>query len=340
MLKRFSPHWGVFAALAALALLVVGAGAAGRAAPHALGTAAGLSGPAPNFHNPNLGRIQPRARYTNADYQTGGVGLRNQRRGVITINGVTATPIQRFVYWAIIFPGAAPATYTATLTRLWPPGSGSSTTLSGALQGTDDSPCWGGGFIGVYRAGVASPSVVPGNGVYMIDLGPDAAPSSSGDDPWVNAGADPEAEGATLVVIYQSTGTTALYDGFAGITLPGGSFTYDLATVAYPGTHAHWDEIGVDGQKGTSRTATAAGTETTTVDGRPGAAGPVTVAGPGSAANDSDWNGNDSTPLPSLWDTRGHEITDAMSTGDTTLRVTTSAPGDCITFAANLLHYG
>jgi hypothetical protein len=283
-------------------------------------------------------RYQPRARYTNADYQTGGTGLRNQRRGGITINGVTGTVTQSFVYWAILSSAPAPAHAVATLTRLWPLGSGATTTLNGVVAGSGPSPCWPPSTVTVYRAGVSSPSVIPGNGVYMIDLGDDA--SSTGDDPWVNAGPDPEAEGASIVVIYQGTGTTALYDGFAGITLPGGSLTYDLATGAYPGTHAHWDEIGVDGQKGSSRTATGAGTETTTVDGRPGAAAPVTVAGPGSAANDSDWNGNDSTPLPSLWDTRGHEITDAMTSGDTTVRVSTTAPGDCITFAANLLHYG
>jgi hypothetical protein len=337
MLKRFSPHWGVFAALAALSLLVVGAGAAGRAAPHALGTAAGISGPSPTFHNTDLGRLQPRARYTSADYQTGGVGLRNQRRGVITINGVTAAPIASFVYWAVIFPGAAPASYTATLTRLWPLGSGATTTLFGALQGTDDSPCWGGGAIGVYRAGVSSPSVVPGNGVYMMEL--DSSAPSGGQDPWVSSPL-PMAEGASLVVIYPGTGTTMLYD--AGLS--GNSFfastglTYGLATISYPGTHAHWDEIGADGQKGFSRTATAdVADETTTING-------TTFAGPGSLAIDSDWNGNDSTPLPSLWDTRGHNISSAVTAGSTTVNVVTglSASGgpDCLTSVANVLHFG
>jgi Tol biopolymer transport system component len=286
-------------------------------------------------------RIQPRARYTGADYQTGGIGLRNQRRGVITINGVSAPPVARFVYWAIINP-TPPTIETAALTRLWPPGSGSSTTLSGYSVG-QDAACSGGGLVTVYRAVVSSPSVVPGNGVYMIDL---LDTPSGGEDPWVSS-PTPRALGASLVVVYQSTGTTMLYDlGFSGHPFDSNTgYGYGLATIPYPGGHAHWDEIGAEGQKGTSRSASPSiADEKTTVNGLPGSAGPLVVAGPGSAANDSDWNGNDSTPLPSLWDTRGHDISAALSTGDTTLDVVTglspSGGGDCLTSVANVLHYG
>ena len=67
----------------------------------------------------------------------------------------------------------------------------------------------------------------------------------------------------------------------------------------------------------------------------------VPVAGPGSDSNDSDWNGDDSTPIPSLWDTAGHDITSATPAGTATLKVSVAGPSgsgvDCLTPIANVV---
>ena len=73
--------------------------------------------------------------------------------------------------------------------------------------------------------------------------------------------------------------------------------------------------------------------ETTTING-------LAVAGPGSAYNDSDWNGSAGYPLPQLWDDTGHNVTAASPRGTTRLNVTfktNSATPDCLTPVANVV---
>jgi len=109
-----------------------------------------------------------------------------------------------------------------------------------------------------------------------------------------------------------------------------------------PGGLTLWDDMNADGQHTlvppapNSRTAVPAiGDEATTINGLP-------VAGPGSLYVDSDWNGDDSTPLPTLWQTSGHEITAATPPGTGTLTVATASasggsPSDCLTTVANIV---
>ena len=49
-----------------------------------------------------LGAVPPFTVFPNADYQTGGTGLRNQRKGGITINGVPAGAVITKVYLYLV----------------------------------------------------------------------------------------------------------------------------------------------------------------------------------------------------------------------------------------------
>ena len=281
--------------------------------------------------------INPFKVFREALYQDGGRGLRNQQSGGLLISGVAGAPIKAYVYWAFITSGpAGPAQSGIRIQRLEPTKSGMKS-LKGVVVGTGGTPCWGGDTITVFRAGVPL-SVASGNGSYEVGILPGAAGSIAGEDPWAFA-ALPEAEGASLVIVYEAAGAvTSLFDvGLAGATFvstPGLAYVLTLPAPA-PGGSTLWDNIGADGQHGFSRMGVpGVANEDTTINGVP-------VAGPGSDGNDSDWNGNDSTPIPSLWDTTGHDITSATPPGTATLKVSVAGPSgsgvDCLTPVANVV---
>jgi len=210
----------------------------------------------------------------------------------------------------------------------------------GTVVGAGLGPCWFSsdlsGAITVFAAPVPL-SVASGNGSYEVGFMPGATGSTAGEDPWAG-GAAPWGEGASLVIFYPGAGTTSVYDvGLAGtsfLSAPGLTYKLLLPSAA-PGSFTLWDEIGADGQHGASRTSTlSVSNEVTKVNG-------VVVAGPGSTYVDGDWNGEDSTPLPSLWDTAGHEIDAAVPAGTTSLTVhiaSTGSPVDCLTTVVNLVY--
>ena len=101
-----------------------------------------------------------------------------------------------------------------------------------------------------------------------------------------------------------------------------------LPTTA-PGNQALWDNIGADGQLGSSR-APGASNEATTING-------VLVAGPGGAVTDSDWDCSSGWPLPQLWDDTGHDISGAVDKGTTGLKVNFHTISDCLTPVANVV---
>src|SRR5581483_4137338 len=106
--------------------------------------------------NASLTWILPSATYYTASLATGGVGLRSQRNGAITISGVT-TPMQAaYVYWAVITSTTTIPTPVKglTVTRLWPIVTGvpASQAVVGTLVGKGASPCWSGAQILVYLA--------------------------------------------------------------------------------------------------------------------------------------------------------------------------------------------
>ena len=191
------------------------------------------------------GTINPFKVFRDARYQDGGTGLRNQQ------SGVAGAPIKAYLYWAFITSGpAGPAQSGMTIQRLEPTKSGVKS-LRGVVVGTGATPCWGGDTITVFRAGVPL-AVASGNGSYEVGILPGAAGSIAGEDPWAFA-ALPEAEGASLVIVYGAAGeVTSLFDvGLAGATFfstPGLAYELTLPVPASGGSTL-WDNIGADGQR-------------------------------------------------------------------------------------------
>ncbi len=283
-----------------------------------------------------LGTITPSEVYTSAGYATGGVSLRNRGGGNIGISGLVTPVKAAYIYWAVITEGAAPkADESIKVERLSPTSEAAIATIPGKLLGTAASPCWTGNTISVFR-GTVPTSVANGNGSYQVTLLPGAGGTTDGADPWLSYPL-PLFEGASLVLAGKGTGTVALYDqGLAGYTFasnPGLSYVLKLP-VAAPGTLAYFDNIGADGQHGTSRTAIQSLAEKSTkING-------VAIAGPASQYYDSDWSGSSSLPLPQLWDDTGHTITAAVKKGTTSLDLsfsTTGSPYDCLTTVANVV---
>jgi hypothetical protein len=179
---------------------------------------------------------------------------------------------------------------------------------------------------------------VNGNGDYIVTLLPKASSSTDGSNPWGPTAptSGPLAEGASIVAIYTSslepTGTVLLYDsGLAGTEIGGGDLSYDLDAVPTPpGTFSSvFTELGADGQIGSGVTAFLGTAEETT------SLNSTLVAGPGSTANDSDWNGTDGFPLNQLWDTHSHDVTGLLTAGLNNVEI--DAPGDCLVTIANVL---
>lgn len=283
-----------------------------------------------------LGTITPSVVYTSAGYATGGVSLRNRGGGNIGISGVVTPVKAAYIYWAVITEGAATkADESIKLERLSPTTEAAVATITGKLLGTASSPCWAGNTISVFR-GTAPTSVANGNGSYQVTLLPGAGGTTDGADPWLSYPL-PLFEGASLVLAGKGTGTVAIYDvGLAGHTFasnPGLSYILKLPAAA-PGNLAYFDNIGADGQSGSSRTAVQAVAEKTTkING-------VAIAGPGSQYFSSDWSGNSASPLPQLWDDTGHTITSAVKKGTTALDLSFSTSGtyyDCLTTVANVV---
>jgi len=257
--------------------------------------------------------------WTNANYGTGGVALRNRAVGSIGVSGVVGAAKAAFIYWAVIGPNALSG--SIIVQRRSPQGvpPSASVTLTGAavtVVGVGPNPCWVAATtpITVYRAAI--PLVIAtGNGDYEVRLLPGAGPNT-GADPWVGVPVPPLWEGASIVIVGTGGGTVNLFDlGFAGATFTP-PFSYSLTLTASATTFL-WDNIGADGQiggfPGRAATASVSG-ETTTING-------VLVAGPGSAFDlTGDWNGSSGFPLPQLWDDTGHQFT--LPAAASTLNIT------------------
>jgi hypothetical protein len=277
-----------------------------------------------------------------AQFASGGVGLRNRGTGAIGISGVLTPVKAAFIYWALITSGPAPIADQSIMVQRLSPGPASAVIIvAGTNVGTGRQPCWAGDTITVFRGSVPT-SVATGNGLYKVTLLSGASGSTSGGDPWVGTPALPLVDGASIVIVgtSPSTQTVVIYDvGLAGVTFqgnPGISYSLILPTAA-SGALTLFDNIGADGQQGTSRKALSGyGDEITKINGK-------LVAGPGSLYNDSDWNGSSARPLPQLWDDTGHDITVATPSGTNRLNVTIANKGeagsDCLTPVANIVSF-
>lgn len=279
----------------------------------------------------DLGRISGTLRFGNASVAVGAAGLRNRGEGGIAISGVT-TPVKRaFAYWAVITNGP-PTVAASNIFIKRGVANGPFTNIAGAAIGSGPSPCWRGDRVTVFRGAIPI-SLATGNGLYLILLRPGANGSTAGESPW-EASDPPLFEGVSVVLVGSGTSIVSIYDkGFAG-KMFFGDLIYRLNS---PVSVANAREvllhnIGADGQAGVGvKNVTATAGEITTLNSR-------RIAGPGSPAGSSDWNGNVAAPLPQLWDTTSHDVTGAAKAGSPDiLALTVRAPDDCLVTVANVL---
>jgi hypothetical protein len=299
--------------------------------------------------------VTPSQTFTNAQFATGGVSLRNKKGGVINISGVTGGIKAAYLYWAYIVANNSmpPLTQRPSFCSITPTSSGIGNvcigTVTGNLVAYGRDPCWVQsspyGQIVVYRADVKNTvQTTSGNGAYSIGLPLNTYSTSNGSNPWTTT-SFPAAEGASLVVVGTETGKTVeIFDvGIAGKTFNKETFTYTLNFAPLPSSpivnsDVQWDNIGADGQIGIGRSVFVTPTikstqETVTAGGSP-------ISGPGSQLNDSDWDGSSGWPLPQLWDDTGHVIPlSALSPDRKNLIIQQHSNGDCVTPIANVVSF-
>ncbi|MGJ0510270.1 MAG: hypothetical protein ACR652_24760 [Methylocystis sp.] len=327
------PSIGAFLTIAASAVL--GLGAASVASAQSPTPPGGTSSPT----SANAGTIAASVTYSNAQYATGGVSLRNKRVGAINISGVTGAVKKAYLYWAYLYPvGTTPAAnqLLGNFCR-WSTGATGGVNIAcfGTLQGsriaTGADTCWGGGGIAVYRADVTG--LANANGTYQVTLSSTQSADFNNADPWAAPVKFPAAEGASLVLVGTGAKTVAIYD----TNLAGKTFSSTLNyTLTLPGAYSSgpflWDHIGADGQIGAGRVPGLGG-ETVKINS-------ALISGPTAPNANSDWDGSASWPLSQLWDDTGHDISAAVSTGATSIAVVHTSPnGDCLSPIANVVSY-
>ena len=291
-----------------------------------------------------LGSISPSRVIVNAQFGSGGVGLRNRGAGAINVSGVTGPVKGAYLYWATITSGAPTAASKSIGLRRLLPTASTATTLTGTAIGSGAQPCWTGSAITVFKASVPA-SIANGNGVYQVTLPAGASGLTNGADPWSGTLKLPLMEGASLVIIGTGTADVAVYDtGLAGKTFPGKpGLTYTLALPSPTSSKGTiFQNIGADGQIGSSLAAIGGLSEVTKINNVnvAGAAAPASAVG---ADNDGDWNGTIAGPLPQLWDNTAHTLSLAAApAGRTTLAVSiaqsvNASVYDCMTPVANFV---
>jgi hypothetical protein len=281
--------------------------------------------------------VEPFTVYTGVAHVANGASLRDSGSATIRLRGMPsdAKVIAAWLYWD--FTSLTSPSYLqrdvifSKVTHYVNP----FVKLYGTQIGTGGDPCWYGGSNFAFRADISK--LISGNGDYMVTLLPGASSSTNGSDPWSASAptAGPLAEGASIVAIYTSSiepaGTVLLYDsGLAGDEFSG-TLSYDLDAVPTPpGAYTSiFTELGADGQIGNGLTAEPLLADDTTT------LGSTLIAGPGSAINDSDWNGTDGVPLNQLWDTHSHDVTGLLVAGLNS--VTINSGVDCLVPIANVL---
>ncbi len=263
------------------------------------------------------------------DHVANGVGTRNAGFGTIRLRGAPlgAVPVRAFLYWGTMKP-AATATETVSF---------NGRRVTGTLLGFPQQPtCWGAGVFAAYRASVLSlipPSI---NGDYQVACMQSFL--TDGRDSWAGPFTLPLSEGATLVVLYAHisvpvTARTFINEGpaffFSAISinnpLPGGLPNYNSLK------HTR---LGADGQVGGSTTSINPVTDERTFLGPP----LNQIKGRFSPFNwDSDWNGDDGTPLNQLWDTHTDSFGRILAVGIGAYVVRYLASGDCVFPVAHVL---
>lgn len=288
---------------------------------------------------PQSASIQPSQFFSQGAHVANGAGLRNASEATIRLRGLPAdaTVEQALLYWdftSLTTPGFAQANVRfGSVTPLAVP---KPVLVPGKLVGSGADPCWFGGSNFVYKGDVTL--LVKGNGDYRVTLLSGAASATNGADPWGPSAptVGPLAEGASLVVIYDSTiqpvGQVFVFDsGLSGIEfIDSAGLTYTLGGLPTPpglGTSI-FTEIAADGQVGTSLTETVTG-KTTTLNAS-------VIAGPGGTNLDSDFDGLDGVPLNQLWDTHSHDVTGKLVASPDTVTIG-GGNSDCLVTVADVI---
>jgi hypothetical protein len=244
-------------------------------------------------------------------YVAAGTGLRNRGYGTITISGIPAGASVKAAYlvWDILDNSQESSLANGVF---------NGAAIQGTFIGSGGSPCWPPSNNFAYFADVTS--LVTGNGAYSLTGFASGATDAS--DPWNAGSPPPEAEGASLVVIYSKTG--------------GQSETVQLYT-------------GVQETGGTGPlSATLSGFN---VGSTAGAQSTFIVADGQGAGSDAAFNGNDLNhnflgadpiaPPPlsfgNLWDTHTVDVSSYLTAGDTQASATVDGTGDCLVWVGQVL---
>jgi hypothetical protein len=283
---------------------------------------------------------------TDAQYAAAGTGLRNRNTGTINISGFIPPLQKAILYWGVLCPTSSACGSSISLQRV-APSLNRLRNFTGILIGTGPDTCWGSNHAEYYKAELPASFAPPSGdgGKYQVVIPRGEQGITDFSDPWVSANASlPQWEGASLVLVGTGTSTVNIMDsGLAGTPFvfpPIAPFSYSVTLFGTPsGGPVIWSSINADGQVGSSTTAIPNEfDEQVTINGTQ-VSGPST--GPATWDTDSDFNGNDASPLPQLWDTRTHNISSVSLGSPPALNVSvTSLSGgpalDCIEPIANI----
>lgn len=266
------------------------------------------------------------------EHVANGVGLRNRGGGTINLRGIPADAVisRALIYWCFLSNSSSQNPSIII----------NGDSINGTLVGSGTAPCWGVSNNYVYRAEVPMYDLfMGGNGDYHIS----GVPSSDGKgiSPWAPVSGQNLAEGATLVVFYTRRGTpstsstTYVYDSKSvSGTMFYSDFSTNLTGFTANRSTGKFTSIGADGQIGSDVTSTYdVSRELSFFQG-------TQIAGYSSSPSpyqdaDSDWNGNEASPLNQLWDTSSHTV--PIKSNSTSAEVRYQAFGDCLVIVAFIL---
>lgn len=247
-------------------------------------------------------------------YVAAGIGMRNRGYGTINLSGIPdgGRIIAAYLYWDVL---------ASALDDRYAEGVFNGQTITGKLIGMHGDPCWGNSTNYAYREDVTP--FVSGNGQYT--LSGFASGSTNGSDPWISGSVPPMIEGASLVVVYEATGSpytqVRLYDGSILSAGSGNAvLTMDGFNVPDDFDQAKTTFLGADGQSAPDGPATFNGTVLPTIT----------------------WDGNDPQDGPdfsngNLWDTMTTDVSALLSPGDTQATAQILPGSDCIVWVAQVL---
>ena len=268
-------------------------------------------------------QADPSYEFDKADHVANGIAMRNRTSGTIHLRAVPkgSQVVLSLLYWNISDGNATgkdsmPILFNGNL-------------IIGRKTADNPDPCWG--LVGnhSYVGDVTQFTNQTGtpNQDYHVVMVFDETTVTSGENPWTTGSGPINAEGATLIVVYQgpnTSGSLAIYDKLSGTTFTN-TFNATLTNPGFlsPGQPDLFTMVGADGQLGGGYSISLTN-ELSFFNGNQIAGPPVT---------NSDWDGSDGWPLVQLWDTHTHEV----KIGGAVSRIAYQTNGDCLVPVAFVL---